>query len=106
MGVEMTQVFPACSRASGSTSPWQTMTQFTWRSRARWTMSGWSPQMTTLSGLEKSRFSRLAGRAMVTSPETRSGASSLSWRSFPSSTEMRLKTGMSSTRGLRTVVMS
>ena len=102
----MTQVFPARSSSSGATSPWQTMTQFTWRSRARRTMSGWSPQMTTLSGLEKSRLSRLEGRAMVTSPETRSGVSSLSWRSFPSSTEIRLYTGISSTRGLRTVVMS
>ena len=66
------------------------MMQATPISRARRIISGWSPQTTMLSGEEKTRFSRLAGRAMVTSPEIMSRISPPWLRIFPSSTERRL----------------
>ena len=82
------------------------MMQVTPISSARRIMSGWSPQTTMLSGLENIRFSRLAGRAMVTSPEITSRISPPWLRILPSSTDSRLYTGISPTLGLRTEDMS
>ena len=100
------QVSVWVASSSGSTSAWQTMMQATPISSARRIMSGWSPQTTMLSGLENIRFSRLAGRAMVTSPEISSRISPPWLRIFPSSTDSRLYTGILPTLGLRTEDMS
>ena len=82
------------------------MMQLTLISSARRIMSGWSPQTTMLPGSENTRFSRLAGRAMVTSPEITSRISPPWLRILPSSTDSRLYTGISPTLGLRTEDMS
>ena len=69
-------------------------------------ISGWSPQTRMTSRSENIRFSRPAGRAMVTVPVTSSHSSVPSLRICPSSTDSRLYTGIFWTRGFRTAVMS
>ena len=87
---EMMHVPVCMSSRSWLTSAWQTMMQLTCISSARRIISGWSPQMTMLSRLEKSKFSRHTGSAMVTSPEIESRSSPSALRILPSSTESRL----------------
>lgn len=99
------QVRPAFSSRSGSTSVWHRIRQLTPMSRARRIISGWSPQMTMLSGSPNSRFSQLWGRAMTTLPDTVSIRSPLSLSRRPSMTLSRLNRGTASTRGLAMVVM-
>ena len=61
--------------------------------------------MTTDSRLLNSRFSRLWGRAMVTSPEITSVFSPASLRTLPSSTDSTLKSGTASSTPEVTWVM-
>ena len=93
----MTQVLPAFSSHAGSTSVWQRMMHCTPMSSARRIISGWLPQRMMLSGSEKSRLSQLCGRAIVTTPDTRSTCSAPSLRMRPSMTLRRLNSGNAST---------
>ena len=90
------QVFVGRVRSSSEISVWHSTRQLTFISSARRIMSGWLPHSTMLSREWNSRFSRLWGRAMVTSPEMVSVFSPASLRILPSRTEMALNSGTSS----------
>ena len=102
----MTRLLDFSSLASSGTAAWQTTTQGTPACRASMITSGWLPQTSTVSGVRRMASSPLAGRAMVTRPETLLVGFSASSTMLPSRALTRLNTGMSSISGYSTDFMS